>query len=173
MKPVDQSRVSYEDGDCLRACIASVLELPLADVPEYSDDREMGPRYSEWLGRFNLSLMCIRLDPGNAISPGYHLIEGLSRNGKDYHVAVGLDGKIVHDPDPTSRGKFKGGGNYWIFVSIDPARTDLPAVVEALEEAQEQLKAIRKANASHHPGCSDGPFCTLPQEIARILKEGK
>ena len=120
MKPVNQSRISYVDGDCLRACIASVLELPLEDVPAYLKD-DMGARYNEWLQRFNLYLLCVRFDPG--IGPvGYHLIEGPSRNGKDSHVAVGLSGKIIHDPDPTSRGKFKGDGNYWVFVVIDPSK---------------------------------------------------
>ena len=143
MKPVDQSRISYEDGDCLRACIASVLELPLEDVPAYLND-DMGARYNEWLRRFNLSLLAIRLDPGIDVPAGYHLIEGPSRNGKDSHVAVGLNGKIVHDPDPTSRGEFKGGGNYWVFVTLDPARTLVPQLVEALEEAQGKIDAVEE-----------------------------
>lgn len=121
MKPVDQSRISYEDGDCLRACIASVLELPLEDVPAYVKE-DMGARYIEWLKQFNLSLACIRLEPDSLLPTGYHLMEGLSRNGKNYHVAVGLNCEIVHDPDPTSRGEFKGGGNYWLFVVLDPAK---------------------------------------------------
>jgi hypothetical protein len=47
---------------------------------------------------------------------------------------------------------------------------DIPALVTALEEAQRREKAIWEATAKHHPGCADGGFCTLPQEIARILK---
>lgn len=126
MKPVDQARISYKDGDCLRACIASILELPLEDVPDYARG-DMAVKYIEWLRRFNLTLMCVRIDPdavasGNVEVPaGYHLIQGPSRNGKDFHVAVGRDGEIVHDPDPSSRGQFRGDGNYWMFVVVNPA----------------------------------------------------
>ena len=46
MRPIDQSRISYEDGDCLRACIASILELSLEDVPAY-----VGANcYGKWTG---------------------------------------------------------------------------------------------------------------------------
>lgn len=131
MKPVDQSRISYEDGDCLRACIASILELSLEDVPAYTN-HDMHSRFAEWLRQFNLSLMIVRLDPDGFLPPGYHLIEGPSRNGKDSHVAVGLNGQIVHDPDPTSRGQFKGDRqNYWIFTVIDPSRMLSPTTGKA------------------------------------------
>ncbi len=125
MKPVDQARISYKDGDCLRACIASVLELPLGDVPDYSRG-DMGDRYAKWLGRFNLTLMTVALRPDVSLPDCYHLVEGPSRNGKDVHVAVGRNGEIVHDPDPTSRGQFKGDGNYWVFVAINPAEMVSP-----------------------------------------------
>ncbi len=130
MKPVSQARVNYRDGDCLRACIASVLELPLEAVPAYVED-DMQIKFVEWLQQFNMSLMSVRLgDPDGFIPPGYHLIEGPSRNGQDTHVAVGLDRQIVHDPDPTSRGQFEGDRrNYWIFTVIDPSKM-LPPTVE-------------------------------------------
>ena len=121
MKPVDQTAINYETGDCLRACIASVLELPIEDVPAYIKE-DMAERYVAWLRQFNLTLMTVRLDPDGTLPEGYHLVDGPSRNGKDRHIAVGRNGRIVHDPDPTSRGRFKGDGNYWIFVAIDPAK---------------------------------------------------
>lgn len=38
MKPVDQ--IVFEDGkgDCLRACVASILELPIEAVPNFAAD---------------------------------------------------------------------------------------------------------------------------------------
>jgi hypothetical protein len=35
MKPVMQSIVDPVNGDCLRACIASIFELPLEEVPHF------------------------------------------------------------------------------------------------------------------------------------------
>lgn len=35
MKPVNQTQFKPPDGDCLSACIASILELPLNKVPNY------------------------------------------------------------------------------------------------------------------------------------------
>lgn len=38
MKPVDQ--IVFEDGkgDCLRACVAAILELPVEEVPNFAED---------------------------------------------------------------------------------------------------------------------------------------
>lgn len=38
MIPVDQ--IIFEDGkgDCLRACLASITEIPLADIPNFAED---------------------------------------------------------------------------------------------------------------------------------------
>jgi len=38
VKKVYQSRVSNVSGDCLRACVASILELPLEAVPNWLGD---------------------------------------------------------------------------------------------------------------------------------------
>jgi len=45
MKPVDQDRFGG-DGNCWQACVASLLELPLHDLPP------QGPRYGKTLGDF-------------------------------------------------------------------------------------------------------------------------
>ena len=35
MNPVDQTIVSKEDGDCTRACVASILDLTIEQVPHF------------------------------------------------------------------------------------------------------------------------------------------
>lgn len=35
MKPVDQTTFGFPGGNCFSACIASLLEMPLDDVPYF------------------------------------------------------------------------------------------------------------------------------------------
>ena len=105
MKPVTQSRTG-ENGTCFRACIASILELPEAAVPDWPD-ANLDPDVNQWLGQRGL-----RYEQIDASAPpplGLHIIQGLSPRGGQ-HAVVGLNGKIVHDPHPqdnTGRGLVK------------------------------------------------------------------
>lgn len=49
----------------------------------------------------------------------------------------------------------------------------LLGTLEALEEAQGKLEAVREATSKHFPGCAEAAFCTLPYEIDRILRGSK
>lgn len=96
MKKVEQTRTGA-DGNCLNACIASILELPLDDVPEFGDD---------WLTELNDFLrsrgLSYRRIPVDGAKPsGYGTIEGVSPRG-GLHACVALDGELVWDPHPIS-----------------------------------------------------------------------
>ncbi len=58
MKPVNQTKMTPPEGDCFAACITSILELPLNEVPNYSQRRKRLKRklisqmsYGEWIVR--------------------------------------------------------------------------------------------------------------------------
>ena len=121
MIPVDQLVIpdrfdAVHHGDCLRACIASILELSAAEVPHCYDydertcaDGSLGlERLQQWLnrrglgylevfvaeeyfGRFTASFLC-----------GYHVLIGLA--GVAEHAVVGFQGRCVHDPHPQRTG---------------------------------------------------------------------
>ena len=66
MKPVDQVQfydpeVEGSRGDCLPACIASILELPLADVPifESTPDLPWDGHMVDWLMQRGLTFLWV------------------------------------------------------------------------------------------------------------------
>lgn len=129
MKPVLQTITTVDPakgifGDCFRACIASILELPLDDVPHFvqigltphpDDPQPLAEGNSDWWyylrdwlrprGLIYFDIPAGEDAPDALISAlGYHTITGLSPRGDWQHVVVGRGGEIVHDPHP------EGGG---------------------------------------------------------------
>lgn len=127
MKPVMQSipTVDIEKGvfgDCFRACIASIFELSLCDVPhfvqlgsvphakggELRDGQSHWWFYlTDWLRERDLVFFDLPYD-GNSDeflqALGYTIITGLSPRGEWDHCVVGYRGEIVHDPHPAGGG---------------------------------------------------------------------
>jgi hypothetical protein len=124
MKPVFMLKATEaSDGDCLNACVASILEIDiteLADVPE-------GP---EWF-RVLLASLALRgftvvelwgddllADDRRsypAISPpGYAIAVGPSPRNEGHHAVVSQDGLIVHDPHPNGTGIVRV--DYWLML---------------------------------------------------------
>lgn len=110
MKPVDQMLFGPEgtsdEGNCLPACVASVLELSLDQVPHFLKD----PEWETSLLRFLLPLgySPLTLDANECRSfgytpSGYHLIGGQGPRGLQHEV-VGYKGEMVHDPHPSCAG---------------------------------------------------------------------
>lgn len=118
MKPVDQEFVHRpeigQQGDCQRAVIASLLELPISEVPHFLQLSGGDPStYWELLQAFvrqhgyvymtqpARSGAMIFGDEGDV----FHEIAGPSPRGNDYlHAVVGNNGRIVFDPHPSRAG---------------------------------------------------------------------
>jgi hypothetical protein len=110
MKPVNQS--IFHDpsnnsfGDCYRACIASILELNIEDVPHFMLEHDWRKRIRNillFLKKYNYTLYSVdgltdyTLEGENE----YFIVSGNSpRNKNNKHAVVGYKGKIVHDPHP-------------------------------------------------------------------------
>lgn len=102
MKPVLQRRVG-EEGTCLSACVASILEVSEDDVGDllegWTDD--CGVAWFHWANDR------LSADRGMALAytmvppVGYSIGIGPSiRNPTHEHAVVCLDGEIIHDPSP-------------------------------------------------------------------------
>lgn len=130
MKPVDQvfrhDPANGIHGDCQRAVIASLLELPIEDVPHFAKDHYQDPdsywtALQSFLGCHGYAYVTVK--PGEAHFFGdlegvYHEIAGQSpRDPQVMHAVVGLDGKIVHDPHPDKTG-LAGDPNSWQYSFI-------------------------------------------------------
>jgi len=123
-------------GNCLQAAIASLLELPMAQVPHavlLADD-VWWESLQAWSRRtIGMDLVAFPACDLTRWTPeSYHLITGKSPRGVE-HATVGLRGRVVHDPHPSSR-EFAGevalldmrlqtdGRLWWFFIPINPAR---------------------------------------------------
>lgn len=102
MKPVMQNQRG-EFGNCLTACVASVLELPIHEVPNFIEYEQGNGEYltvfNEFLARYGYQALTIYLSALDKtwIPAGYHLIYGYSQAGVK-HAVVGYRGVVVHDP---------------------------------------------------------------------------
>ncbi|AXH59532.1 hypothetical protein [Pseudomonas amygdali] len=105
MKPIDQTK-NLDDGqrgNCLAACLASILELGLDQVPEFE---ELPP--GEWkveLPKWAASIgVAITRRQAGEFNPGEHYVAvGHSPRG-NLHATVALGGEVVHCPAPTKCG---------------------------------------------------------------------
>lgn len=107
-------------GNCLAACIASLLELPITEVPNIETLFDVGHHtyYYEVLCAF---LLCrgyefgtddrFKVFHGTAfdvdnfleLQDKHYLVTGKTVRGT-YHVCVYQNGKLVHDPHPSKEG---------------------------------------------------------------------
>jgi hypothetical protein len=114
MIPVYQTIVSDEargvHGNCLPSCIASILEVPLEEVPPLQD---MGTNWFPALWDFLISKGYEFHGTGrkeNVLTytlgvNGYYIVNGSSPRGfKRGHSVVFHEGKLVHDPHPSGLG---------------------------------------------------------------------
>lgn len=123
MIPVMQTifRSEHEQpGNCVQACVASLLELPLEAVPHFFKDADESNYhkgwflFDEWFGQFGIYPRHVDLSSSTGCAWDFpHLAAGPSPRGIEHQV-IRKGFEIIHDPHPD------GGG-------VDPVRevTDL------------------------------------------------
>jgi hypothetical protein len=100
MRPVDQTTYGTK-GNCISACIASILEMPVKNIPLFVGEG-WWPRLLTWLGRRGLSATEIA---NHFPAPGYTIAFGPSTRLIGLgHACVARDGIVVHDPHPSRDG---------------------------------------------------------------------
>jgi hypothetical protein len=109
MKPVFQNRPT----NCLQACIASILELKLGEVPDFC--AVAGDKWwkalQDWLKERNLFFLMVQLDQAtpwyDVPHPALAIMIGFGPNGINHAVVGEVDGdefKWTHDPHPSGAG---------------------------------------------------------------------
>jgi hypothetical protein len=113
-------------GNCLQAALATILGLPLDEVPHFLEN---GPaagwwdRMNAWLiARFGVALLGLTSEGGWEVPPVLHLMQGRTIRDSE-HVVVGFAGRMVWDPHP-SRAGLVDVKHHEMFVS-SPARLRL------------------------------------------------
>jgi hypothetical protein len=131
MKPVMQEFLHNPEtgvfGDCFRAVIASLLDLPIADVPHfflYDPGPEDGwPIVNRWLAPHGLAYICFggsfdiqEWMKNNGVTDVWHEIGGPSPRFADaFHSVVGHNGSIAHDPHPDGTGLAGNPRETWTY----------------------------------------------------------
>lgn len=124
MRKVAQTAFGRPDGNCFEACLASILELSLEEVPHFIGDDWLY-RYNQWL-RWHFSLQLITFTPYGmeSLSPHtYAIANGPNHHGRPHSVVIrgGARGAVVHDPNPSSSGLLVVE-TILVFVAVNPAR---------------------------------------------------
>jgi len=106
MKSVEQIEFRSGLGDCFRACVASIFEFDIEDMPNFWEETQDGNvfwvKVNMWLIK-HYSCKCLSV----AVAAGYeHYVKdvlcvanGKSPMGDEDHAVVWLNG-IIHDPHP-------------------------------------------------------------------------
>jgi hypothetical protein len=108
MKPVDQTKFGKPHGNCLTACIASILECTIEELPDLGDAEMRG---EHWFKVLNYGLRPMGLgiilveQPGAPCVPDdcHYIACGPSERGLQ-HCVVHRYGEMVHDPHPSRVG---------------------------------------------------------------------
>jgi len=121
MIPIDQEFVHdpsiNQHGDCFRACLASVLEMPREEVPHFAQEANgvahiFWNNAMDWLEARGWEYVH---SPTWKPHEWFHFISGPSPRGNGVtHMVVGLNGEVVHDPHP-SRAGLSGDRSMWRF----------------------------------------------------------
>jgi hypothetical protein len=98
VKPVYQT-VRGGGGNCYSACLASVLEVEIGDVPDFRGFRDLG----RWLAGRGWGLRVVAgdgmpLESQSLLPSGYAILSHRTPNGHN-HAALFHDGRLAHDPD--------------------------------------------------------------------------
>lgn len=127
MKPVEQTIMGEPHGDCLRACVASILELPIEQVPNFQQEDgniHWYDRWQGWLAQFNLGWLSWQYDQAVPwFPPGYAIVGADSPRGPFKHAIVVYDGKIVWDPSPMREQGVGQWRDVTVFMALDPSQS--------------------------------------------------
>lgn len=136
MKPVHQTIIDPEEGNCLMACLASLFECGIEDIPHIppKGGRQM-QELRRWLEPMGLTVVLIDVSGPKSHYTAARLpigmlmmVSGPSLTFPDAcHVVVGRmkneigEWEMVHDPNPSSKGLSKAYYYYFV-VPTDPSQ---------------------------------------------------
>lgn len=109
---------SVVTGNCVQACVASILHVPLEEVPSFLGMESFD--FWESLDAYLLSKgFQLRELFANSVMQGLYLASGRTER-ETSHMVVMRDGKLKHDPHPTKKG-LQTIEHVWVLVPLDPA----------------------------------------------------
>lgn len=135
MKPVKQTRLNIPDvqsGNCWPACVASLLEIPIDDVPPPPlPGKSWAPywrSFRSWAARRGLALIEVAgdssfVEASEGAEALYWIATGRSPRGVRHSVVM-RGAKMVHDPHPSDLG-VEDVDTISLFVPLDLGRVQI------------------------------------------------
>lgn len=92
------------DGDCLRACLATLLQLPFYQVPHFAEKPWDGwyERFEDWVQQQGYQMQYVKPEELASV-PGFVLVFGRAGKGGQ-HACIYSSGRLFHDPHSTRLG---------------------------------------------------------------------
>jgi hypothetical protein len=134
VKPVFQTTIDPQEGDCFRACIASLLEVDLEKVPFIPPSTGAQLRlYRDWLAPLGWTIIVVEVygPRKHRVAQGLPvgtlmLVSGKSKTFENgLHVVVGRikdksgEYELAHDPNPSGSG-IGEPYYYYFFAPLSP-----------------------------------------------------
>lgn len=121
MKPVEQTILEVGAGNCLAACLATILEVPCDDIPPRSHSVEQ----LLWLRDRGFELLRVTPDAFEVrdLPAVPYVMTALSPRAFTFHAVVCVAGEIVWDPHPLRHMGLSGeAAEYLFLVPLNPER---------------------------------------------------
>jgi hypothetical protein len=110
------------DIDCFRACVASILELPLSEVPSFVElhGRDYLIHALKFLEDRNYTLVCVPYECASHLFFLFpHIVVGrLYKTTDIHHATVYVGEEMVHDPMLNSPGYCEPPFERWLIVKV-------------------------------------------------------
>ena len=125
MMPVYQDKFGLDwtkpdAGNCLQACLASVLEVALDAVPHFVVLEDHHDAMNRWLlEHYGLYVLAFPSTGPEPWAQGYYLQSGKGPRGAE-HIVVMKDGELAHDPIGENGPGLSEVTCTWVFVSPEP-----------------------------------------------------
>jgi hypothetical protein len=128
VKFLHQTSFGFPNGNCFATCLACILELDVATVPNFCFENgdDWFNAANAWLTeRFHLRMIMLKWD--SRASAKYGLGDALCIAGGPAergfaHAVVWKNGKLLHDPHPDSTGLIGDPEDYIVFLATDPSK---------------------------------------------------
>lgn len=114
-----------DNGDCFRTCVASILELPVENVPNVNTSNQNSEEFWElnnaWAMSKGFKYVTIYLEKHNWIIIADILCIAIAqspRRDDQYHAVVWCNG-IIHDPHPSNAFLAKSPTEFTLLVPLN------------------------------------------------------
>lgn len=114
-----QTRTAKGEGNCLAACVASILEVDGGDLPTF-DGAGWWDRFVNWMHHWDV--YPLRTDGADWTPQGWSIASGPSPRFGGLHAVVAYHGQVAHDPHPSGDGLAGEIEDFIILVPFDPAK---------------------------------------------------